>query len=68
MDNERIAGRAAFGAEDPAAGCCVKRIGGEAIDRFGRHGHQSAAPQHAREPAQVGQGAAMDMGRHAAGS
>jgi hypothetical protein len=46
MDDQRMICRTTFRCEHTRNGRRVGRIGGEAIDRLGRHRHQSTGTQH----------------------
>ena len=50
VDDQRVEARPALGDEDRADGARVAGVGGEAVDRLGRHGDELAAPQRRDAP------------------
>ena len=67
VDDERVICRTALRAEDLPAGFRIERVGGEAVDGFSRHGHQSAAAENPRQTAESLRSAAVNDGRHGGG-
>lgn len=51
VNDERVVGGAAFGAEDVLHGAGIERIGSEAVDGFGRKGDYAAGAQDVRRSA-----------------
>ena len=62
VDDERIAGGTSLGRENLPAGPGIKGVGGEAVNRLGRHGDEFAGPKQAREPGEITRGTALDAG------
>ena len=62
MDDERVVGGAAFGAENFSAGTGVERVGGKSVNRLGRHGDELARAQPGGEPREIARRGAIDAG------
>ena len=62
MHDERVGGRAAFGPENGAAGGRVERVGGEAVNRLGRHRDETTAGKDGGQPGQIARGGAQNAG------